>query len=123
MTNETHTIKNPVLLINGLHVILKVFVQLLFPAFVILYFVFDLPNAKTGLVIAAIITIFFGMVLNISTKAYNKSDAEFAGEIVIHEKEGGGRLYSLDLNSDPAEIAEKKTITFKVVSNILTPQN
>ena len=36
------------------------------------------------------------------------------GEVVIQEKEGGGKLYSLELQVDPDEIDDRRTVTFRV---------
>ena len=36
------------------------------------------------------------------------------GEVVIEEKEGGGKLYSLELHVNPDEIDNRDTVTFRV---------
>jgi len=36
------------------------------------------------------------------------------GEVIIQEKEGGGKLYSLELQVDPDEIDGRDTVTFRV---------
>lgn len=117
---ETHTLANTALLSNLLYDILKVVSQLLIPSCAMIYFglaaLFDLPNAiPIGMMLASIASC-LGMILHIASKSYNSSNAKYDGAINIIEKPDGGLLYSLELESDIDDLAEKKMILFKVLS-------
>lgn len=105
----------------------KQIVQLWIPAFSTLYFtlgsLWDFPNVEKVIGTLAAFATFGGVILGLSSRTYNNSDARFAGNIVIHEKEDGGKLYSLEMNGDPNEqIDPKKTVTFKVGSAFPPPE-
>jgi hypothetical protein len=117
---ETHTLANTALLSNRLYDILKVISQLLIPASMIIYFLlaerFNWEHViQVGGSLASIATL-LGMLLHIAAKSYNSSNAKYDGAINIIEKPDGGLLYSLELESDIDDLAEKETILFKVLS-------
>jgi hypothetical protein len=57
----------------------------------------------------SLIDVFLGAVLGISSKNY-KGD----GDLVINTEDPEKDVYSLELNGDISELAEKKSVTFKV---------
>jgi hypothetical protein len=97
---------------------MKFFSQIVLPAFATLYFAlaglwgWDNPEKVIG-TIAAVST-FLGVVLQISTNRYNRSDAPYDGNIEVVTDGGGVRAYNLVLDGDPEAIAERDSITFKV---------
>jgi Putative phage holin Dp-1 len=97
----------------------KFLVQIVLPALSTLYFtlsaVWGLPGVEQVIGTLAALATFFGVLLGLSTKSYNASDAKYDGAIVLHQKEDGGKLYSLELNGDPADLDLKKEVAFKVV--------
>lgn len=97
---------------------LKFLALVLLPALSTLYFtlgsVWGLPAVTQVIGTIAAIDTFLGVILGISTKAYNNSDARFGGTINITQKEGGGLLYSLDLNHPVEDLDSKGEVTFKV---------
>jgi hypothetical protein len=102
---------------------LKTIVQLLLPASATLYLglsgIWNLPHAQQIVGTITAIATFLGVLLRTSTKAYFKSDAAYDGQMVVFdsEKEDGTKLYSLELNGDPADLQAKKAISFKVVNS------
>lgn len=99
---------------------LKPVTQLWLPAAGSLYFglsqIWGFPAGEEVVGSIALLTTFFGVVLGISTKAYNESGAAFDGEVVVaRDEESGKTLFSLDLDGDPEDIPHKDRITFKVV--------
>lgn len=44
-------------------------------------------------------------------------ETNYDGQMVVKEKESGGKLFSLELNSDPEELQGKNSILFKVVQS------
>lgn len=105
---------------------LKFVVQIVLPALSTFYFtlgaVWDLPNVEQVIGTLAALATFFGVILGLSTKTYNDSDAKFAGSILIGQGEGGQKLYSLEINGDPADLDQQKEVTFKIGSPLPPPQ-
>lgn len=42
---------------------------------------------------------------------------QYDGQMVVGKSDGGGKLFSLELNGDPEDLEEKDAISFKVVSS------
>lgn len=57
----------------------------------------------------SLIDVFLGAVLGISSKNYQGD-----GNLVINTDDPEKDVYSLELNGDIAELADKKSVTFKV---------
>jgi len=99
---------------------LKFFSLIVLPALTTLYFtlgtMWEWPNVQQVMGTMVALNTFLGVVLGISTKRYNESEARFDGVINISESETGKKLYSLDLNVEPGEIDQKKTVVFKIGS-------
>lgn len=99
---------------------LKTVVQVVLPALSTLYFtlgaVWNLPSVEKVIGTNAALATFFGIVLGLSTKAYNTTE-KYAGQIVLKiDEETGKKLYSLELDGDPEELDQKKEVTFKIGS-------
>lgn len=125
MTNEEITPVQPEpkpILVGKPYDRVKQFVQIWIPALSTLYFtlgsIWDLPSVTQVIGTLAALATFGGVILGLSSKAYYSSESRFIGDIVVNKKEGGGIQYSLELNADPAEIADRKTVTFKVNSSV-----
>lgn len=101
--------------------ILKNVVQLGLPALATLYFtlaqVWGWANAEAVVASAAALATFLGVVLALSRKSYVNSEASYDGEVVITE-DGGGRMFSLNLNLDTDELANKTQVWLKVPSAV-----
>jgi Putative phage holin Dp-1 len=97
---------------------MKKLVQVFLPAVSTLYFtlgsVWGLPAVTQVIGTLAALATFIGVLLGIASKTYNSSDAKYGGVIVVHEKEDGGKLLSLEVNGDPLDIVNQKEVTFKV---------
>ena len=108
----------PPLLGNGVYDVLKPIVQLGLPAVGTLYFtiaqIWGLPNAEQVVGTIAAVTTFLGVVLAISSRTYNTSDAKYDGVFELQEQETGAKLYSLNLNDHPENLEKKKEVLFKV---------
>jgi Putative phage holin Dp-1 len=86
--------------------------QIFLPALGSLYFiqsqVFHFPHIGEIVGTIMIIDFFFGIVLWLCTKTYD-------GQIVVYENpEEQKKTYSLELNTDPEELENKKEVRFKV---------
>ena len=96
----------------------KRLVQVILPALSALYFglasIWGLPAAEQVVGTIAVITTFLGVTLGISSKAYEASGAAYDGNMIVTETASGGKNFMLELESDPAELEDKKAITFKV---------
>lgn len=96
---------------------LKWAVQVVMPAISTLYFtlgsVWDWSYVEPVLGTMAAVTTFGGVLLGVSTRTYNKSDAKFAGEIKITEVDGV-KKYNLVVNGDPENIDSMDEAIFKI---------
>ena len=74
---------------------------------------FPYPD-KVGATIAAV-NVFLGLLLGLSTRAYNRSDQKYDGQIDIMEKPDGVTRYSIGVkDDDPEAIKEKDQILLRV---------
>lgn len=108
---------------NRLYDTLKYIAQIVLPGSGTLYFalakVWGLPNAEqvSGTVLA--VDVFLGALLNLSSKAYNSSDAKYDGVIEVDHAEDKVRMSSEDVQD--AVVRGKKEVTFKVIKKKPTP--
>ena len=103
-----------------LYTAMKWVTLILLPACSSLYFglsqIYGWPNGEQVVGTIALVTTFLGLLLGISTKNYNTSDAKYDGVIVMNQDpETGKFIYSLDLNDDVETLNDKTDITFKMV--------
>lgn len=98
--------------------VLKFIAQIGLPALGTLYVtlaaLWHLPAVTevSGTVIA--VDTFLGVLLGLSTSAYNKSDDRFGGTLAVVDGEDGSTLRMLGV--DPVQLTTAKQITFKIVS-------
>lgn len=87
------------------------------PAFNALYValgaVWGLPYVNQVVGTIAALTVFLGVLLGISTKGYNSSEAGYAGDINITGT-GEDKKVSFAFNGDPADLEMFPKVTFKV---------
>lgn len=106
---------------NKLYDSLKFLAQILLPALGTLYFalaaIWGLPAAEQVMGTIIAIDAFLGVVLGISTRAYNNSDARYDGSLDVVDG-GDKKLYSLNLEGDPAKLDQKDEVRFKVNPSI-----
>lgn len=97
---------------------LKFLALVLLPALSTLYFalgnIWGLPSIEQVVGTVAAVDTFLGVILGISTKAYNASPDKYVGAMNIMTNDEGVKLYSLELNNDPSELDTKKSVTFKI---------
>lgn len=97
---------------------LKFIALVLLPAFSTLYFslggVWNLPNVTEVIGSITAVDTFLGVLLGLSTKAFNKSPLKYDGAIVITEPEEGKVLYSLELNGAPEDLTSMQQVVFKI---------
>lgn len=98
--------------------LLKWVAQLLLPAMGTLYFalsnIWGFPYGEQVVGTITAIDAFLGAILGISTSQYKKAGGD--GIMVIDTTDPEKDIYSLELNDDPAKLAEKKSVTFSVRS-------
>lgn len=101
-----------------LYDILKFIAQIALPALGTLYFtiggIWGIPYSAEVVKTIMAIDAALGVLLGLSTASYNRSDAKYAGKMVVSDKAEGGKLYSLELNDDPEPLAERNEVLFKV---------
>jgi hypothetical protein len=89
------------------------------PATGTLYFalavIWNFPAGQQVLGTLLSIEAFLAVLLGISSKQYNNSDARFSGDINVIQGEDK-TTYSLELNHSPEELEAKKEAIFKVNS-------
>lgn len=103
---------------NKMYDILKFCALIAFPAFGSLYFglasIWGLPKADEVVGTIVVVDTCLGVLLGISKKQYVNSDAAYDGDINVETTAEGGKLFSLNLNTDPEELDSKKIVKFKV---------
>jgi hypothetical protein len=106
---------------------MKFVALILLPAMTTLYFtlgaIWKLPHVEEVIGSMTAFDTFLGLVLGLSTKSYNGSEAKYAGQIVIHTPDEGPKMYSLELNGPPEDLDMKKEITFKVAPAVVLEQS
>lgn len=98
---------------------LKYLAQIVLPALATLYFalagIWGLPNAEEVVGTIVAVDTFLGVVLQLSSTAYAKSDDRFDGQMDVQQV-GDKQRYQLafDNNEQLEELGKKKEIRFKV---------
>lgn len=106
---------------NKTYDLLKKIVTLGLPATATLYAalaaVWGLPNPEAVVATFAALTTFGGVVLTISTKSYDNSDAKYDGELITagNDPDTGLPNLQLKVTTDPAELADKQTVLLKSI--------
>lgn len=96
---------------------LKWIAQVVLPAFGTLYFAlaqlygWDNGSKVVGTVVA--VDAFLGVILHLSSVAYDKSEAKYDGVANVTET-ADKKTFDLALNSDPYDLDKKDSITLKV---------
>lgn len=103
---------------NKLYDILKYTAQILLPAAGALYYglaqVWGLPNADQLVGTIVVVDTFLGVVLHLSSTAYEHSGAKYDGVMEVTNKVEGGKLFSMNLNTDPDTLHSQKEAIFKI---------
>lgn len=107
------------ILSNKVYDALKFVAQILLPGVGALYFalaqIWGLPAAEEVVGTITAVDVFLGLFLGSSSKAYNRSDAKYDGFIDIDQDViNNKKTFTLELNSDPDDLEQKKDVTFKV---------
>lgn len=96
----------------------KFVAQIALPALGTLYFalsqIWGLPKGAEVVGTITVIDAFLGVLLGLSTKAYNNSDDKYDGALHVKKQDDDSKLFSLELHSDPNDLEAKKEVTFKV---------
>lgn len=96
----------------------KWIVMIFLPAFSTLYVtigaLWGLPYIQQVVGTSSALALFFGTLLGISSKTYNKSDARFDGDMVLETNDDGRKLYTIALNDDVDHLDDKKQIVLKM---------
>ena len=102
---------------NRTYDLLKYITQIVLPAVGSLYFglsqVWGFPNGEEVVGTVALLTVFLGVLLGISTANYKSSGAKYDGAIDVTESVDG-KLFSLELEDDPYSLEEKPEVVLKV---------
>lgn len=98
---------------------LKFLAQIGLPALGTFYFalaqIWGIPGGEEMVGTIMAIDAFLGVLLGLSTKAYNNSDAKFDGQIKVYdEPDRDKKTFSLELKTHPDELETKKEVIFKV---------
>lgn len=97
--------------------VLKFIALVLLPAVGALYFglaqIWGLPNAEEVVGTITVIDTFLGVILKLSSNAYNDSDARYDGTLDVTETERG-KAFMLNLDSDPEDLPGKRSVEFKI---------
>lgn len=102
------------ILSNKVYDVLKPVTTIVLPGISTLYFtlaaIWDLPNAEQVVGTIAALNVFLGLFVGLGSKTYNAGD----GDIIPTTTDDGRLVYSLAFNGDPADIAGKDRVIFRV---------
>lgn len=91
--------------------------QLILPAAGAFYFalaaIWGLPAADQVVGTIAALNVFLGVLVTLSARNYNNSNARFDGSIDVTQGEDS-KLFSLNLDTHPDALENKDEVTFKV---------
>lgn len=109
------------LISNSTYDRLKKFVTVVLPAFATLYAglaqIWSLANSEGVVATCALVATFGGVLLSLSTKSWNNSEAKYDGELIIVENDPDTTIPTLQLivKRDLNELANKTTVRFKSI--------
>lgn len=97
---------------------LKFAVQVLLPGIGALYFglaqIWNLPEAEKVVGTITVISVFLGLILRASVRAYEKSGAGVAGDMVVEYEDDEPATLSMVLKDRPLNLVQGDYVTFKV---------
>ena len=103
---------------NKVYDTIKFLTLVLLPGLATLYFavaqIWGLPKAEEVVGTISAISVFLGVLARVSTSAYLASPNPYDGDMVVINRDGGGKTLSMELNGDPARLLEQKTVTFRM---------
>jgi hypothetical protein len=78
--------------------------------------IWNWPNVEEIAATLGAVNVLMGVVLSVSTRSYNKSDAKYDGVINVYHNDEGRPVASMELKNyeDPAQVVQQKEVTFKV---------
>lgn len=119
MSESSHRLPSTPMLSNRVYNALKVLSTMLLPAASALYLsldqIWDLPRETEVVGTVAAVNVFVGVLIGLSTKSYNNSDAKYDGAIDVYEDTNEDRtVFSLNLNEDPENLKSMSSVNFKV---------
>jgi len=92
--------------------------QFIIPLLGTLYFglgaIWGLPATEQVTASVTVFTTFLAGLVKVSEGAYDKSEAKYDGDMVVHDDGQGGIIYTLELNRDAGEFKDDGSIRFKV---------
>lgn len=110
---------------SKLYDFLKWLAQIALPGLGAAYFslagIWDLPDANKVVGTIVVVDTFLGVLLGLSTRAYNASDARFDGEIQVEERADGGKMANMVVEGDPEKALEKDELIFRVNKDEVLP--
>lgn len=124
MTNTEPTTEVPAtkfIMSDSIYQKVKFLVVTFLPAFSTLYFalgtIWGLPAVEQVIGTIAAVTTFLGVLLGISTRAYANVPPSYDGVISVGTNpDTGVKTYSLELDSDPEQLDQKSSVTFRIGS-------
>lgn len=103
---------------NKMYDVLKYVALIFLPALGTLYFalasIWGLPFANEVVGSITAFDTFLGLLLRLSTKSYNNSDARFDGTMAIADNGDGTGMVNMGFKTHPAEVPHKKEFVLKV---------
>jgi hypothetical protein len=103
---------------NKLYDFLRRSATLILPAAGTLYFtlaqIWGLPNGEAVVGSIAAVNVFIGILVQLSKRSYNNSDARYDGSLDITSKDDGTKVFMLNVGKNPEVLETQPHVTFKV---------
>jgi hypothetical protein len=115
----THEQKSQFVFTDRMYKILKSFALLWLPALGTLYFtlgaIWNLPNVEEVIGTMSAVDAFLGVLLGVSTKAYESLVPKYDGHIAVSKNpETNAPVFSLELDDDPSSLLGKDKVVFRI---------
>lgn len=118
MKRDRETLRQTPLLSNSTYDVLKWVATIFLPAFGALYFglaqIWGLPAAEEVVGTTVVVDTFLGVLLGLSTRQYDNSEAKYDGAFIVNENAPEDEPFRLEMDVTPEELADKKDITIRV---------
>lgn len=99
--------------------VLKPIATTVLPGLGALYFtlaqIWGLPNAEEVVGTIAAVNVFLGLLINVTSVQYNRSDKKYDGAIDVEEGAAGQKMFTLDLGEmSPYDLENKNEVLFRI---------
>jgi hypothetical protein len=108
------------MLSSNVYNVLKVIATTVLPGLGALYFaladIWNLPKAEEVVGTIAAVNVFLGLLVNVSSVQYNRSDKKYGGVINTVDREDGSKVFTLELADEVGvyDLEKRDSVLFRI---------